>query len=355
MGIQRKLVLGGAAIAGTGFACVGALALTAAAVYRLRTDRVRGKVVLITGGSRGLGLALAEEFGRRGAKLALTARNTEELERARMLLLERRAARSVEDIFIFPSDLREQEHAEEVIQQTTRHFGQIDILVNNAGIITVGPIENQSAEDFRNVMAANFFSGLYCTLAILPQMLARRNGTIVNIASVGGKVAVPHMLPYTASKFAVVGFSEGLNAELRAKGIRVTTVCPGLMRTGSHLNALFNGDAELEYRWFSLGASLPGISTSARSAARKIVRAVIAGRSEIAITLQAELASRLANLSPATTTRMMQLMNFGLPAAVQGKTHTRPGSDVRGLELTPVVRLGHTASHRYNQTQEQTG
>src|ERR1700759_3264096 len=280
---RRKLAINGVAAACTSLACAGAAALGVAAIYRRHMDRVRGKVVLITGGSRGLGLALAEEFGRRGAKLALTARKPEELERARVLLTKRGAAKSVQDIFIFPSDLREEKHAEEVIEQVTKHSGQIDILVNNAGIITVGPVENQSAEDFRNVMATNFFSGLYCTLAVLPQMLARRAGAIVNIASLGGKVAVPHMLPYTASKFAVVGFSEGLNAELKAKGIRVTTVCPGLMRTGSHLNALFSGDAEREDRWFSIGASMPGISISAKSAACQIVRAVIAARSEIAI------------------------------------------------------------------------
>src|SRR5215831_1610415 len=191
MGIRRKVAIGSAVMAGTGFACAGALALGATAVYKLRADRLRGKVVLITGGSRGLGLAMAEEFGRRGAKLALTARNIEELERARTLLLERGAAKSAEDIFIFPGDLSEQEHADEVIQQTTKHFGQIDVLVNNAGIITVGPLENQTAEDFKKVMDANFFSGLHCTLSVLPQMLSRGAGSIVNIASVGGKIAVP--------------------------------------------------------------------------------------------------------------------------------------------------------------------
>jgi len=350
MGIRRKVAIGSAVMAGTGFACAGALALGATAVYKLRADRLRGKVVLITGGSRGLGLAMAEEFGRRGAKLALTARNIEELERARTLLLERGAAKSAEDIFIFPGDLSEQEHADEVIQQTTKHFGQIDVLVNNAGIITVGPLENQTAEDFKKVMDANFFSGLHCTLSVLPQMLSRGAGSIVNIASVGGKIAVPHMLPYTASKFAVTGFSEGLNAELRSKGIRVTTVCPGLMRTGSHLNAQFKGDAEREYRWFSLGASLPGVSISAKAAARKIVRAVISGRSEIAITPQAELAARFGNLSPAATTRLMQLVNFALPSAVRGHASTRSGSDVRGLELSPIMPLGHAASRHYNQT-----
>jgi short-subunit dehydrogenase len=351
MGIRRKVVIGSAIAAGTGFACAGAVTLTLAKGRQLRSNQLRGKVVLITGASRGLGLAMAEEFGKKGARLALAARDAEELYRARTLLLQRGAAKNTEDISVFPSDLRKPEDAEKLIQETTKHFAQVDILINNAGIITAGPVENQSIEDFKSVMETNFFSGLYCALSVLPQMLARREGAIVNIASLGGKIAVPHMLPYTASKFAVVGFSEGLNAELRTKGIRVTTVCPGLMRTGSHLNALFKGDAEREYRWFSLAASLPGVSISARSAARKIVRAVIAGKGEIAITPQAELAGRLGHLSPQTTMRIMQLMNLTLPAAVDEPTATRRGSEVRALELTWAVALGNAASRYYNQVQ----
>ena len=347
MSIRRQVVIASLIGAGTGFACAGA----ATKAWKLRANRLRGKAVLITGASRGLGLAMAEEFGKKGARLALAARDAEELYRARTLLLQRGAANNTEDIFIFPCDLRKPEDAEKLIQETTKHFVQVDILINNAGIITAGPVENQSIEDFKNVMETNFFSGVYCSLSVLPQMLARREGAIVNIASIGGKVAVPHMLPYTASKFAVVGFSEGLNAELRTKGIRVTTVCPGLMRTGSHLNALFKGDAHREYRWFSLCASLPGISTSARSAARKIVRAVIAGKGEIAITPQAELAARIGNLSSEATMRIMQLMNLILPAAVNAPTSTRLGSGVRTLELTPAVVLGNAASRHYNQVQ----
>jgi short-subunit dehydrogenase len=223
------------------------------------------------------------------------------------------------------------------------------MLVNNAGIITVGPIENQTAQDFRDVMDANFFSGLYCTLAVLPQMLARGRGSIVNITSIGGKIPVPHMLPYTASKYAAVGFSEGLNAELRSKGIKVTTVCPGLMRTGSHLNAVFTGDAEREYRWFSLSAGLPGVSTSASAAARKIVRAAIAGKREIAITPQAIIAIRLAGVCPATTMRVMQLMTRALPDPVAGPTGNYRGAEVRSREVKPAMFLANAAARQYNQ------
>jgi short-subunit dehydrogenase len=292
---------------------------------------------------------MAEEFGRRGAKLVLTARDPWELERARQSLVERGAVRSVEEVLAIPADLRQVEEAKQVVQRATEHFGRIDVLVNNAGVITVGPVENQRIEDFHEVMEANFFTGVHCALSVLPQMLERRSGTIVNIASIGGKIAVPHMLPYTASKFAAVGFSEGLHAELRAKGVHVLTVCPGLMRTGSHVSAQFAGDAEREYRWFSMAANLPGISTSAASAARRIVRAVAAGETEIAITPQAIAAARLASVAPEAVALAMSTVNRLLPKATTGKG-TQRGADIRGMETKPAETVGDAAARRYNQT-----
>ena len=171
------------------------------------------------------------------------------------------------------------------------------MLINNAGVITVGPIENQTLEQFREVMDSNFYSGLHCTLAVLPQMLERRAGSIATVTSIGGRISVPHLLPYCASKFAAVGFSEGLGIELRSRGIRVTTICPGLMRTGSHRNALFTGDASREYQWFSLAANMPGASASARHAAKKIANGIAAGCAEITITPEALIAARLVYLS----------------------------------------------------------
>ncbi|MEO6829001.1 MAG: SDR family NAD(P)-dependent oxidoreductase, partial [Acidobacteriaceae bacterium] len=260
-----------------------------------------GKVVVITGGSRGLGLALAEEFARNGAKLVLAARDADELTRACTQLLKLGTGLREQDIETIPCDLTDSEQAAKMIAFATGRFGQIDILVNNAGIISVGPLEDQPEEAFKRAIGSNYYTMLHSTLAALPQMLERQNGSIVNITSIGGKLAVPHMLPYSASKFAALGFSQGLHAELRGKGIRVTTVCPGLMRTGSHTQALFTGDREREYRWFSLSASLPWVSTSARAAARKIVRAAAEGRTEITITPQALLAATFAQALPEWT------------------------------------------------------
>lgn len=359
--LLRAAGLGSAVAIGAGMACAGAgLVCAGAGIYialsRRRSQRnFAGKVVVITGGSRGLGLAMAEEFGRRGARLALAARDHQELERAARQLVRNGAVPGEAQVLTVAADLRRQEEAERVIEQATRHFGRVDVLVNNAGVITVGPLEHQTPEDFREVMDSNFFTGLYCTLAVLPQMLERREGAIANITSIGGKIAVPHMLPYTASKFAAVGFSEGLAAEMHAKGIRVTTVVPGLMRTGSHGNALFTGDAAREYRWFSLGATLPGVSIAARRAARQIANGVAAGAVEVAITPQAALASRFGHVLPGLTHALLEGMNRLLPAAPPGPAAKHRGCEVSELEPMPARTLGRRAAARFNQTERMAG
>ena len=122
-------------------------------------------------------------------------------------------------------------------------------------------------------MDVMFWGTVYPTLAVLPQMIRRRQGRIANITSTGGKVSVPHLLPYCCAKFAAVGFSEGLRAELRRHGIKVTTVVPGLMRTGSHLNAQFKGKHDQEFAWFALALGVPVLSMSVDRAAAKIISA----------------------------------------------------------------------------------
>ncbi|MGC2638985.1 MAG: SDR family NAD(P)-dependent oxidoreductase [Acidobacteriaceae bacterium] len=347
--LKKALLIGGAAAAGTGLLCAGGAAIVVSQAIRGRQKtKLTGKVVLITGSSRGLGLALAEEFGKRGARLVLTARDPWELERARQALVDRRAVGSADDVLVIPADLRQPQEAAGVVEKATDHFGRVDVLVNNAGIITVGPVENQRIEDFHDVMDSNFFTGLHCAMSVLPQMLERRSGTIVNITSIGGKIPVPHMLPYTASKFAAVGFSEGLHAELRAKGVHVLTVCPGLMRTGSHLNALFSGDAQREYRWFSVSANTPGLAASAAAAARRIVNATIAGKTEIVITPHAAAAARLASVAPEAIAVAMSIANRLLPKPVPATAEPRPGAAVQPQNRLPPI--GRATARKYNQT-----
>jgi NAD(P)-dependent dehydrogenase (short-subunit alcohol dehydrogenase family) len=291
----------------------GIAAAAAAYALRPRPTKRSGQVVLITGGSRGLGLALAERYGRSGAKLILAARDVEELITARHTLLDREAIKSPDDVLLIPTDLTDATQAAKLVDHAINHFGRIDVLINNAGIIEVGPVENQPLAAYHRAMATNFFAALHTTHAALPYLLRRNpihgDAAIVNIASIGGKFAMPHMLPHIASKFALVGFSEGLHAELRHKGIRVTTVCPGLMRTGGEAHADYTGQTKKEQRWFTLAARTPILTASVRHAANKIYSAVAAGRAEITITPQAWLAARIAGLAPETTQYLASVAN----------------------------------------------
>jgi NAD(P)-dependent dehydrogenase (short-subunit alcohol dehydrogenase family) len=292
----------------------GIAAAAAAYAVKSRASKHRtGRVVLITGGSRGLGLALAARYARAGARLILAARDVEELIEARHTLLDRGAIDSPDDVLLIPADLTDSSQAAMLIDHAVGQFGRIDVLINNAGIMEVGPVENQPLAAYRRAMATNFFAALHTTHAALPHLLSRKSraedAAIVNIASIGGKFAMPHMLPYVASKFALVGFSEGLHAELRHKGVRVTTVCPGLMRTGGEAHADFTGQTKKEQRWFTLAARTPILTASVRHAANKIYNAVAAGRAEITITPQAWLAARVAGIAPETTQYLASLAN----------------------------------------------
>lgn len=296
----------------------GALLTAALANSALRRPKpiwsASGKVVVITGSSRGLGLNLAEQFALAGARVVLAARDRSELERAKSQLLSRRASIHSDQLLIVPCDLNRPEECKRLIEEATNHWGRVDVLINNAGVIHIGPIEQLPLETYREAMEIDYFAMVQTTYAVLPQMLGRGEGRIVNITSIGGKIPVPHLAPYVGSKFAAVGFSETLNAEVRSKGIRVTTVCPGLMRTGSYPNAIVVGQREREYRWFSLSASIPGIAHSAEGAARKIFEATCEGRTEITVGIDAYLAARLHGFSPEFTQYAASLANeFVLP------------------------------------------
>ena len=290
-----------AAIAGT------TAALFVATRALLATPPPEGAVVLVTGSSRGLGLAIASRFAERPVNLVLTARNADELKTAQATLLERHPHLRPENFLLVATDLSVPSECKRLVSEAFARFGRIDVLVNNAGIIEVGPVEVLSAELFEHTMRVNFFAALHTTWAALSKLLAQtpapgwdHRAAIVNISSIGGKFAVPHLLPYSAAKFALTGFSEGLHAEIRHKGIRVTTVCPGLMRTGGEDHAIFLGDAEKERLWFQTCAKTPGIATTPEHAANEIFNAVAQGRAEITITPQAWLGARFAGNFPET-------------------------------------------------------
>lgn len=323
---KTLLVTAGVGSAVAGCALVGSVAAFAgvrAVVRALGSQPIPdGAVVLITGGSRGLGYALASRFARKRVRLVLAARDRNELEHAQVSLLEEHQHLQPEDFYLFSGDLMDPKECRRLVSETIAHFGRIDVLVNNAGIIEVGPLENQTPETFERAFRIYYLAPLTITLAALPHLLRqtpdpawKRRAAIVNIASVGGKVAVPHLLPYCAGKFALVGFSEGLHAELRHKGIRVTTVCPGLMRTGGEDHAQFAGQSDKEQRWFKLSAKTPVLSASVKYAANSIYSAVVTGRAEVTITPQAWLVARFHGLCPETSQYVASLANrYVLPS-----------------------------------------
>ncbi len=332
-----------------GLAVAAGVALAAQTAFGYwRRYPVRGKIVLVTGSSRGFGLALAEQFARRGARVVLTARHESALLEARAILLERHAARE-QDLLALPCDLREQNQVDRLISAIQARWGEVDVLVNNAGVISVGPVTSEPLSAFQDAIRSNYLSMVQTSLAVMPGMLARREGAIVNITSIGGKLAVPHLLPYTGSKFAAVGFSQGLHVELGSKGIRVTTVVPGLLRTGSPRNALFVGNREKEFAWFNLGDSLPGVSRSAAGAAARVVRATETGETELAITPQAALMARFAQVSPALSASLLALVQRALPASVPAETVPVRGRHVDRKDLAPLTGPGRAAEQQWNQ------
>jgi len=303
-------------------ALAGGAVLLKSAIAYLREYDLKDKTVLITGGSRGLGLVMAREFARHGARLALCARDVEELEHAR-LDLERFGA----EVMVVRCDVRNKQDVNDMVAAVNARFGNVDVLVNNAGVIQVGPLEVMTQEDFEQAMQAHFWAPLNTIMAVLPSMRQRKAGRIVNITSIGGKVAVPHLVPYSASKFALVGLSKGLRAELMKDGISVTTICPGLMRTGSPRNAEFKGQHRFEYAWFSISDALPLLTVSAENAARQIVRACKRGQAELVISIPAKIAVLFESLFPEAMYQILGLVNQVLPAPGGIGTQTAKGKE----------------------------
>jgi short-subunit dehydrogenase len=275
---------------------------------RVRID-MQGKTVFVTGGSRGLGLLLAREFASRGAKVAISARAADELARAAMQLRE-----ITDEILTIEADMTMREEAEAAVEKINQRFGPVDILVNNAGTIAVGPVETMTIDDYRSSLNTHFWGPYFATMAVLPAMQKRKAGRIVNISSIGGKISVPHLVPYSVGKFALTGFSEGLRSELLKDEIYVTTVCPGLMRTGSPRNALFKGNNEAEYAWFSISDALPLISMSAHRAARQVVNACARGDAEVVLSFPAKLAVKLHGMFPGATVDFLGMVNRLVPS-----------------------------------------
>ena len=182
--------------------------------------RIESKVVLITGASQGIGAACAAEFARAGARLSLTARTGEGLRKT-----------ASPDALLTVGDVTSDSDRRRIVDRTVERFGAVDILINNAGAGLYLPSWNAPLEEARWLMELNFFAVLALTQLVTPHMRARRNGMIVNVSSVAGKVPLPWMTLYSASKYALGALTEGLGMELRRDGVRAMTVCPGYVKT----------------------------------------------------------------------------------------------------------------------------
>jgi NAD(P)-dependent dehydrogenase (short-subunit alcohol dehydrogenase family) len=270
-----------------------------------------GRTVLITGGSRGLGLVLARQLALEGARVCVLARHEGDLERARQQL----EALGGSGVSVRRCDVRRRADVLATVDALLEDWPGVDVLINNAGVIQVGPLEHMTQDDFENAMATHFWGPLHLIQACLPGMRRRGFGRIVNISSIGGKIAVPHLAPYCASKFALTGLSDSIRAELNQYGIRVTTVSPGLMRTGSPRNAYIKGNHEAEYAWFAISDALPGLSTSAEKAARQIIEACRHGDPDLTITLPAKLAVWANAIAPSAVAASMMIADRVLPSA----------------------------------------
>jgi short-subunit dehydrogenase len=306
----------------------------------------RDKVVLITGGSRGLGLVMARLLAKEGARLAICARDVDELERARLEL-----ADFGTDVLAIPCDVTYRSQVTRMINEIRSHYGRIDVLINNAGVIQVGPMEAMTIQEYEETMKTHFWAPLYTMLSVIPHMRERGEGRIVNIASVGGKVSLPHLIPYSASKFALVGLSEGMHAELKKEGILVTTVCPGLTRTGSPRNVIVKGQHEKEYAWFDVVDSLPTNSMSAENTAAQILEACKRGDAELITTLSGKFISAFHGLFPGATADLFSLINRILPEADEpGSTDRKRGYESQSAAAPSVLTvLSDKAAEKNNE------
>jgi len=199
-------------------------------------------------------------------------------------------------------------------------------------------------------MSVNLRGPLHTMLAVIPEMRRRGGGRIVNITSIGGKIAAPHMAPYTASKFAFVGLSKAMRAELAKDGVIVTTVCPGLMRTGSPRNATFKGRHRAEYAWFSISDSLPLITVSAERAARRIISACQRGEAEVVFPIQAKIAAIVETIAPELTAGLLSFINRLLPAAGGiGSARAKGSESQSSYSPSWLTLLGDRAARRNNE------
>jgi NAD(P)-dependent dehydrogenase (short-subunit alcohol dehydrogenase family) len=276
---------------------------------RARLYSLGGRNALVTGGARGLGFAIARVLLEKGARVAVVARDAAEVARA-VDDLRRGASGDATRVVGEACDLRDGPEIAAMVESVRAKLGPIDVLVNGAGSIDVGPLDAMTFEDFEEAMQLHGFGPLRTILAVRDGMRARGGGRIANIGSIDGIVSSTRSIPQRASKCALVSLSHAMRAELAREGIRVSTIAPGLVRTGRPRRAFFKGDREREYGWFAIADSLPLVPMDADRAARRVVRAVEHGEAHVVLGLPAHVVLGL----PARVVGLVEAMAPGLIA-----------------------------------------
>lgn len=310
---------------------------------------LQGLSVLVTGGSRGLGLLLARQFARRGCDVTVAARDEEELDRAVVLL----GGQATGMVTGRVCDVRDRTAVHDLTKRTAEAQGGLDVVMANAGVIQVGPAEATGVQGFRDSMETMFFGALHTSLEALPYLRSSpAGGRLGVIGSIGGLLSVPHLVPYSCAKSAVGALAEGLRAEEMQQGVSVTAIHPGLMRTGSHLQADFGGDAEREYSWFSTLAGLPLLTMNAARAAERIVSAVERRRGRLVLTPAAHLAATAHGLAPELVTRANSVVTRLLPDSSATSHETVKGNRIAHRRGAGRARWQKTLSHLNDRASE---
>ncbi|MGO4958427.1 SDR family NAD(P)-dependent oxidoreductase [Luteococcus sp. Sow4_B9] len=305
-------------------------------------------VALVAGASRGLGLLVATELGRRGHDLAICSRDEQSLERAAAQL-----TAQVPGVTVLTQvcDVANQAQVATFVERTEAQLGSVEVAIHVAGIIQVGPWQATRHEHFEQAIDVMLWGPINLSLAVIPRMTQRGHGRFGVVTSIGGKISPPRLLPYSVAKYGAVGLTEGLSAELAGTGVTATTIVPGLMRTGSHTQASFFGDARRQYAWFAPAASLPLLSMDATRAASRMVDAVLAGKPIALISPLSQMASRVHGLAPEVTLRAMGLAGRFLPRG--DSPEVVPGEQARSRLGSRVVNtlttLGDRAGRRTNE------
>lgn len=324
------------------FFALGVLAFHYVQRKKQPTFRFEGQKVFITGGSRGLGLAFARRLLHLGAQVFLVARDEKELSRAKEML---RSQFEASQVYVHPADVTDSQQLKGAIENALREMGGIDVLINNAGSILVGPFAAMEKVDFEAQMKLHLYSVIEAIQEVTPHFKAKGGGRILNVCSLGGKVGVPHMAPYDASKFALAGFAQGVRSELKLDNIFMTTAFPTVMRTGSPIQAVFKGNHEREFKIFETIDNLPLLSMSADAAAEKMLNALAEGRSEIILSIPAKIRLAFGIFMPETLDSLMSFATRFLPRGESRIRKTGADSTDRTQRTKDEIRFNQETHH----------